>query len=76
MYPEDYTLKERERESTVSKAVQAADHILMEETDGTTETLLWLTAEVARRFAERTSEMARTEIHKKEMQEKFQKIPQ
>lgn len=47
---EERTQREYEREEIVRKAVQAADRIILDGSDGSVEETDWLTVEVASRF--------------------------
>lgn len=67
MIGEESLGREGERQALVELAVQAADRVICLGGDGAVETLRYLTAEVARKFAEKSSIMALTEIYKQEL---------
>jgi len=50
---EERQKREQERAQIVSKAVEAADRIILDGSDGSVEETNWLTAEVTRRFGEK-----------------------
>jgi hypothetical protein len=58
---------EYQRWETIDKAISAAERILLKETDGSDETLLWLTMEMARRYQEKAMIMVSAALHKKEL---------
>jgi hypothetical protein len=47
---EERTRRERERKEIVRRAVDAADRIILDGSDGSVEETNWLTSQVARRF--------------------------
>ncbi len=52
---EEREQREYERRQIIGKAVQAADRIIMDGSDGSTEETNWLTSEVAKRFVEKVN---------------------
>ena len=52
---EEREQRERERSQIISKAVRAADYIILEGSDGSCEETNWLTCEVAKRFVEKVN---------------------
>ena len=65
------TLEEREwrehvRQQIVQRAVGAADHIILDASDGSEEETNWLTAEVARKFNEKVYRVAQAALLRKD----------
>lgn len=52
---EEREQREYERRQIIDKAVQAADRIILDGSDGSTEETNWLTFEVAKRFTEKAN---------------------
>jgi len=52
---EERERREREREEIIKKAVEAADRIILDGSDGSVEETNWLTAEVAGKFNEKVN---------------------
>ncbi len=50
---EEREQRERERYQIICNAVQAADRIILDGSDGSVEETNWLTSEVAKRFVEK-----------------------
>ncbi|HEV8189492.1 MAG TPA: hypothetical protein VGP83_17185 [Pyrinomonadaceae bacterium] len=61
--------EEREitRMNIIAKAVAAAERVILEETDGSNETLLWLTLDMARVYTEKGLMMATASLNRKEL---------
>jgi hypothetical protein len=58
---------ERLRADIVTQAVASAEHIILHDTDGSVETLLWLTMEMARVYQEKAMIMVNGALHRKEL---------
>lgn len=60
--------RERERQKIVNDAVLAADHIIMDGSDGSIEETNWMTSEVAGRFAAKVNVAMTSSLIRKDMQ--------
>jgi hypothetical protein len=58
---------ERLRFGIIEKAVKAAETIILKETDGSLETLLWLTLEMANVYQDKASVMVTQALYRKLM---------
>ncbi|MDP2917093.1 MAG: hypothetical protein Q8O16_04095 [Dehalococcoidia bacterium] len=65
---EEHEQREYERRKIVEKAVEAADRIILDGSDGTVEETNWLTAEVARKFNEKVNHAFQTALLKKDLE--------
>lgn len=66
---EEREKRERQRMRAVEEAVKAAEVKIRLLTDGSVETLMWITAEVARIYADKTLMMVSAKLHAKELME-------
>jgi len=58
---------ERLRADIVTRAVASAEHIILRDTDGSVESLLWLTMEMARIYQEKAMMMVNSALLRKEL---------
>lgn len=65
---EDRERREREREEIVKKAVEAADRIILDGSDGSIEETNYLTAEVAGKFNERVNIAISSALQRKDLE--------
>jgi len=75
LYPGSYN--EARRHDVIDRAVSAADHIILEGSDGSTEETDWLTGEVAARFVEKVrmrlaSQLSRLDLHRRMQKDRQQ----
>jgi hypothetical protein len=61
---------EYERHQALDRAVQAADRMIVDAADGDTDVLLLLTAQLARRFAEKVEIMASSAVMRRDLLER------
>ena len=64
---EEREQREYERHQIIDKAVQAADRIIMDGSDGSVEETNWLTSEVAKRFVDKVGIALTSELMRKDM---------
>jgi len=67
-YPGQYN--ERVRQRAIQQAVESADRIICDAGDGSVEELMYLTAEVSRRFAEKVVSMTMHPLGMKDLKER------
>lgn len=65
---EEREWREYERQQIIQKAVGAADHIILDASDGSEEETNWLTAEVAREFNEKVYHIAQAALLRKDLE--------
>jgi len=66
---EEREQRERERNEIIRKAVEAADRIILDGSDGSVEETNYLTAEVARRMLEKSLYPFNTEMLRKDLED-------
>jgi phosphoheptose isomerase len=64
---EERVQRERERNEIVKRAVEAADRIIMDGSDGSVEETDHLTSEVAQRFNEKVNQSVYAKLARKDM---------
>jgi len=65
---EERERREREREEIIRKAVEAADSIILDGSDGSVEETNWLTAQVAGKFYEKIYITLQLELQCKDLE--------
>jgi len=66
---EEREQRERERREIINNAVQAADRIIMDGSDGSTEETNWLTSEVAVKFTGKVNIALASDLARKDMED-------
>lgn len=65
---EEREQREHERQEIIREAVNAADRIILDGSDGTVEETDWLTSEVAKRFVEKVGIRLTSKLVRKDME--------
>lgn len=70
---EEHEQREYERQQIVQKAVEAADSIILNASDGSEEEVNWLTVEVAMKFNEKVYHVSLTALLRKDLETAMEK---
>jgi len=65
---EEREQRERERREIIKEAIEAADRIILDGSDGSVEETNWLTAEVAKGFNDKINIAAQSALRRKDLE--------